>query len=309
MEHHELVILGAGPAGLTAAIYAKRSGLDALLVEKGAVGGQITTTSDVENWPGVKKISGFDLAQSLQEHAEHFAAEIRIAEIQDVDFSAPRKIVHTDKGVLSADAVVVCTGARHRHLGIPGEAELTGKGVSYCAVCDGPFFRNEIVMVVGGGDTAVEEAEYLTRFASKVFIVHRRDTFRAADMLVKRVLDNPKIEVLWNSVAERVNGKTGVESVTLRNVKTGDAEDVAVTGVFVFIGTLPNVEMLKSGGLAAAPEGWLLGDHSTLATNIPGVFVAGDVRDTSLRQMITAAADGARATMSAYAYITSVKSA
>lgn len=309
MEHHELVILGAGPAGLTAAIYAKRSGLDMLLLEKGAVGGQVTTTSDVENWPGVKQISGFDLAQSLQEHAEHFEAEIRTTEIENVDFSGPKKIVHTDKGSISADAIIICTGARHRHLGIPGEAELTGRGVSYCAVCDGPFFRNEEVMVVGGGDTAVEEAEYLTRFAAKVTIVHRRDTFRAAEILVKRVLANPKIEIVWDSVADSVNGKTGVESVTVRNVKTGEAKDIPVTGLFIFVGTLPNVEKFVDSGLTMKPEGWILADHNTLATNIPGVFVAGDVRDTSLRQMITASADGARAAMSAYAYIASLKHA
>ncbi|MDL2210492.1 thioredoxin-disulfide reductase [Desulfovibrio sp. OttesenSCG-928-O18] len=307
MEHHELIILGAGPAGLTAAIYARRSGLDVLLLERGAVGGQVTTTSDIENWPGTKQISGFDLAQSLQEHAEHFDTEIRIAEIEGVDFSGSKKIVKTDKGEISADAVIICTGARHRHLGIPGEAELTGRGVSYCAVCDGPFYRNETVMVVGGGNSAVEEAEYLTRFVSKVYLVHRRDKLRAAELLARRVLANPKIEPVWDTVAEKVNGKTGVESVTVRNVKTNEVKDIAVTGVFIFVGTLPNVDQLRDSGLDMTPEGWIIADHDRLSTSLPGVFAAGDVRDTSLRQVITAAADGARAALSAYAYIAEMK--
>lgn len=307
MEHHELIILGAGPAGLTAAIYARRSGLDTLLLEKGAVGGQITITGDVENWPGIKQISGFDLAQALQEHAEHFETEIRIAEIEGVDFSGTQKIVKTDKGEIGADAVIICTGARHRHLGIPGETELTGRGVSYCAVCDGPFYRNETVMVVGGGNSAVEEAEFLTRFASKVYLVHRRDKLRAARLLAERVLANPKIEPVWDTVAEKVNGKTAVESVTVRNVKTGKTSEMRVTGVFIFVGTLPNVEQLKDSGLDMTAEGWIRGDHDRLTTNIPGVFVAGDVRETSLRQMITAAGDGARAALSAYAYIAELK--
>ncbi|CAK7051413.1 MAG: Thioredoxin reductase [Desulfovibrio sp.] len=307
MEHRELIILGAGPAGLTAAIYANRSGLDTLVLEKGAIGGQITITSDVENWPGIKQISGYDLAESLREHAEHFNAEIRTAEIQNVSLSAQKKIVCTDKGDISADTVIVATGARHKHLEVPGEAELTGRGVSYCAVCDGPFFRNETVMVIGGGNTAVEEAEYLTRFAAKVYLVHRRDKFRAAEVLVKRVKANPKIELVLDSVVEKLNGKTGLESATVRNVKTNEVADIAVTGAFIFVGTLPNVEKLCDSGLDMSSDGWLKADHDTLASNIPGVFIAGDVRQTSLRQMITAAADGARAAMSAYAYIAALK--
>jgi len=303
VEHHDLLILGAGPAGLTAAVYAKRSGLDVVVLEKGAVGGQITTTNEVENWPGNKKISGFDLATSLQDHAEHFGAEIRLTDIQGLNLSGPRKIVRTDNGEISADALVIATGARHSHLDVPGEAELTGRGVSYCAVCDGPFFRNEDIMVVGGGDTAVEEAEYLTRFANKVYLVHRRNELRAADMLAKRALANPKIEPIWDTVVTAINGKTGVESVSVKNVNTNENSLLAVTGVFIFVGILPNSEMFKDSGLTLNAKGWLLADHATLQSNISGVFVAGDVRDTSLRQMVTAAADGARATMSAYAYL------
>lgn len=307
MEHRELIILGAGPAGLTAAIYAKRAGLDAVVLEKAVAGGQITTTSDVENWPGTKQISGFDLATSFQEHAEHLGAEIRITEVTGLDITGPKKIVQTDKGPISADALVIASGARHRHLGAPGEAELTGRGVSYCAVCDGPFFRNEEVMVVGGGDTAAEEAVYLTRFVSKVYLVHRRDTLRATDLIANRALSNPKVVPVWDSVVKSINGKTGVESVTVQNVKTGAEQNIAVTGVFVFVGTLPNSEELKGSGVELSEAGWVCVDQGTLKTNLPGVFAAGDVRETSLRQMVTAAADGARAAMAAYAYIADFK--
>ena len=309
MEHHALIILGAGPAGLTAAVYARRSGLDMIVLEKGAIGGQITTTSDVENWPGIKQISGFDLAASLQEHAEHLGAEIRVTEIQGLDFSGPRKIVRTDKGELTADAVIVATGARHRHLDVPGEAELTGRGVSYCAVCDGPFFRNEDVVVVGGGDTAVEEAEYLTRFVNKVYLIHRRDKLRAADMLARRALANPKIEPVWDSVVTRINGKTGVESVSVRNVKSNEERQITATGAFIFVGNLPNSEVFKGSGLGMDVSGWVIVDQATLRTNIDGIFAAGDVRETGLRQMITAAADGARAAMSASAYLDGLEGA
>lgn len=307
MEHHDLIILGAGPAGLTAAVYAKRAGLDAVLLEKGAVGGQITMTNEVENWPGIKNISGFDLSASLQEHAEHLGAEFRTVDIMGLDFSAGKKVVLTDGGPLSADALVICTGARHRQLGVPGETELTGRGVSYCAICDGPFFRNEEIVVVGGGDTAVKEAEYLTRFAAKIYLVHRRNELRAAHILARRALADPKIEPVWDTVVTKINGKTGVESVSVRNVKTGEERDIAATGVFVFVGMLPNSEPFRDSGLELAKEGWVIADQKTLQTNIPGVFAAGDVRDTGLRQMVTAAADGARAVMSAYAYISELK--
>ncbi len=303
MEKRELVILGAGPAGLTAAIYAKRAGLDTLLLEKGAPGGQITTTSDVENWPGQKHISGFELAQTLEDHAKHFEAEIRMAEVAKVTLSAEKKVLSTDKGEIEAKALIICTGAHHRPLNVPGEMELTGRGVSYCAVCDAAFYRNEEVAVIGGGNTAVEEAEYLTRFAAKVYLVHRRDALRADKLLADRVLANSKIVPVWDSVAEKINGKTGVESLSLKNVKTGETRDLAVTGVFIFVGTLPNSSLLQGTGLDMTADGWLRAKSEDMETNIPGVFVAGDVRETKLRQMITAAGDGARAAMSAYAYL------
>ncbi len=306
MEKRELVILGAGPAGLTAAIYAKRAGLDTLLIERGLAGGQITTTADVENWPGVIKISGMDLAEKLHEHALHFEAELRAAELSGVEVDGNKKIIRTDKGDIEAKSVIIALGARHRPLGCPGEAEFTGRGVSYCAVCDAAFYRGQEVAVVGGGNTAVEEAEYLTRFASKVYLIHRRDELRADKMLADRVLANPKITPVWDTVAERVLGDaSGVTGLALKNVKTGAASELKVMGVFIFVGTVPNTAILGSV-VDLTPEGWVIASHEDLSTSVPGIFAAGDVRDTDLRQMVTAAADGARAAMSAYKYIVSM---
>lgn len=307
MRHHELIIIGAGPAGLTAAVYAKRSGLDVIIIEKGAPGGQIATTSDVENWPGIKQISGFDLAQSLQDQALYQDVEIVMAEIAAIDLQSDKKLLQTDKGEFSADSILISTGAVHKHIGIPGEAELSGKGVSYCAVCDGPFFRNETVVVIGGGDSAVKEAEYLTRFVEKVYLVHRRDTLRAADKLARKLLANPKVEAVWDTVPVRITGENGVSSISLRNVKTEEMREIAAAGVFIFVGIVPNVELFKDTGLEMLPEGWIVADHDSMATNIPGVFAAGDVRNTSLRQAVTSAADGARAAMSAFEYLLNKK--
>ena len=302
MEKRELVILGAGPAGLTAAIYGKRAGLDTLLIERGLPGGQVTTTADVENWPGITKISGMDLAQNLYDHATHFEAELRAAELLGVEVKGNTKIIRTDKGDVEASAVIIAVGARHKPLGCPGEAEFSGKGVSYCAVCDAAFYRNEEVAVIGGGNTAVEEAEYLTRFASKVYIIHRRDELRADRMIADRVLANPKVVPVWDSLVRSIEGASGVEKVVLKNVKTDAVSELPVTGVFVFVGTLPNTEFLGSV-VHMTPDGWIITRDEDMATSVPGIFAAGDVRETELRQMITAAADGARAAMSAYRYI------
>lgn len=305
VEKRELVILGAGPAGLTAAIYGKRAGLDTLLIERGLPGGQVATTADVENWPGITKISGMDLAQSLYDHATHFEAELRAAELLGVEVKGNTKIIRTDKGDVEAKAVIIAVGARHKPLGCPGEAEFSGKGVSYCAVCDAAFYRNEEVAVIGGGNTAVEEAEYLTRFASKVYIIHRRDELRADRMIADRVLANPKVVPVWDTLVQSIEGASGVEKVVLKNVKTDAVSELPVTGVFVFVGTLPNTEFLGPV-VDMTPDGWIITKDEDMATSVPGVFAAGDVRDTELRQMVTAAADGARAAMSAYRYVVSL---
>lgn len=301
MEQRELVIIGAGPAGLSAAVYGRRAGLDTLVLEKGRPGGQILITSEIENWPGTIHATGTELAERFREHAEHFKAEFRTTTVRGLEVRDGKKIVITSEGEIEAKAVIVATGASFRKQGCPGEAEFIGRGVSYCAVCDAPMFTELDVAVIGGGNTAVEEAAYLTQFAEKVYIVHRRDAFRADHMVVERALKNPKIVPVWDSVLESVVGDGLVEKIVVRNVKSNALTDIAVNGVFVFIGTLPNDTFLK-GLLNTTKDGWITTDEK-LESSIPGIFVAGDVRDTLLRQVVTAASDGARAAISAYAHI------
>lgn len=286
---------------MSAAVYGRRAGLDVLVLEKGNCGGQILITSEIENYPGRVHMSGPDLAKSFREHAEHFGAEIRKTVVKEIVGHDGSHTVVTKDGDIRAKAIIVATGAAFRRLGAPGEKEFTGSGVSYCAVCDAAFYQDEVVAVIGGGNTAVEEACYLTQFASKVYIVHRRDEFRADRMACERAACNSKIVPVWNSVLEKVNGSELVESITLKNVKTGELSDLEVAGVFVFVGTLPIVECL--GELCERlDDGWIKTDEH-MATSVPGIFAAGDVRNTPLRQVITAASDGAIAAMSAYHWI------
>ena len=301
MEERELVIIGGGPAGMSAAVYGRRAGLDTLVLEKGNCGGQILITSEIENYLGYSHSSGPDLAKAFREHAEHFGAEIRKTVVKEIITNDGEHTIVTRDGDIRAKAVIVATGAAFRRLGAKGEKEFTGAGVSYCAVCDAAFYQDEIVAVIGGGNTAVEEACYLTQFASKVYIVHRRDEFRADRMACARAECNAKIEPVWNSVLESVNGSDLVESITVKNVKTGELSDIEVAGVFVFVGTLPITECL--GDLCERlDDGWVKTDEH-MATSVPGIFAAGDVRNTPLRQVITAASDGAIAAMSAYHWI------
>lgn len=301
MEQRELVIIGAGPAGLSAAVYGRRAGLDTLVLEKGRPGGQILITSEIENWPGTIHATGTELAERFREHAEHFKAEFRTTTVRGLEVRDGKKIIITSEGEIEAKAVIVATGASFRKQGCAGEAEFTGRGVSYCAVCDAPMFTELDVAVIGGGNTAVEEAAYLTQFAEKVYIVHRRDAFRADHMVVERALKNPKIVPVWDSVLDSVVGDGLVEKIVVRNVKSNALSDIAVNGVFIFIGTLPNDTFLK-GLLKTTKDGWITTDEK-LESSVPGIFVAGDVRDTLLRQVVTAASDGARAALSAYAHI------
>ncbi len=302
MEERELVIIGGGPAGLSAAVYGRRAGLDVLVLEKGNCGGQILITSEIENYPGWVHMSGPDLAKHFREHAEHFGAEIRKTVVKEIQVQDGTHTVVTKDGDIRAKAVIVATGAAFRRLGAPGEKEFTGAGVSYCAVCDGAFYEDEVVAVIGGGNTAVEEACYLTQFASKVYIVHRRDEFRADRMACERASCNGKIAPVWNSVLESVNGSDLVESMTVKNVKTGELSDIEVAGVFVFVGTLPITECL--GDMCERLDGGWIKTDEHMATSVPGIFAAGDVRITPLRQVVTAASDGAIAAMSAYHWIT-----
>ena len=303
MKKRELVILGAGPAGLTAAIYARRADLDALVIEKGLPGGQIRITAEIENWPGLINSTGVGLADSLRRHAEHFKTDFLTAEIKSLRLDGDHKIVSTTAGEVEAEAVIVATGASFRRLGCPGEDKFIGCGVSFCAVCDAEFFVDETVAVVGGGNTAVEEAIYLTRFAEKVYIIHRRNEFRADPLVRRRAARNEKLVPVLDSVVEAIEGGDLVERVLVRNVKSGTVTPLEVAGVFMFVGTRPQVEFLDNR-LERREGGWLVTDQR-LVTSEPGIFAAGDVRDTPLRQVVTAAADGALAAMSAYHYLDS----
>ncbi len=305
MEKRELAIIGAGPAGLTAAIYGRRAGLDVLLLEKGIPGGQINITDEIENWPGTINTSGSALGASFRKHAEHFKTEIRDINVKGIELRNGSKIIITDDGEIEAEAIILATGASFRKLGCKGEAEFTGGGVSYCAVCDGAFFEDETIAVIGGGNVAVEEAGYLTRFASKVYVIHRRDEFRADRLAIEQALANPKIEPLMNTVVESIEGDGLVEKLVIRNVKTGEISDLPVAGVFIFVGTEPNVSYLGEPGsfIKQVRGGWVV-TNEKMETSVEGIFAAGDMRDKYLNQVVTAAGDGAVAAMAAYSYIT-----
>jgi thioredoxin reductase (NADPH) len=301
MEKRELVVIGAGPAGMTAAIYGRRAGLDVLLLERGAAGGQINTTEEIENWPGVQHATGPELGNMFRDHALKFKTEIRFADVRKVELRNEKKIIITDKGEIEAEAIIIATGAYFRRLGCPGEAEHIGQGVSYCAVCDAAFFENEVVAVVGGGNTAVEEGTYLTKFASKVYIIHRRDEFRADRAAIERALANPKIVPVWNSVVEKIEGAGIVENLVLKNVKTNEISNLPVAGVFMFVGQAPYDECIREL-VKATKDGWIITDEG-METSVEGIFAAGDVRNKHLRQVVTAASDGAVAAMGASSYI------
>lgn len=301
MKPRELVILGAGPAGLAAAIYGRRAGLDTLVIEKGIPGGQIRITDEIENMPGVIHATGIELGENFRKHAEHFKAEFLTANILELKVVDGRKIIVTSEGEIQAKAVIIATGAFFRKLGCPGEEEFIGAGVSYCAVCDASFFVDETVAVVGGGNTAVEEALYLSRFAKKVYIIHRRDKFRAERVACERASQCDKLFPVWNSVVEAIEGDGMVEKVKIKNVLTNEISDLEVAGVFMFVGTAPHVTYIN--GVVEQKEGGWIAAGPRMETSVPGIFAAGDVRDTPLRQVVTAAADGAVAAMSAYHYI------
>ncbi|PIE54134.1 MAG: thioredoxin-disulfide reductase [Dethiosulfovibrio peptidovorans] len=301
MEQRDLIIVGGGPAGLTAAIYGRRAGLSTLVIEKGVFGGAIAVTDEIENWPGVKHATGPELGDMFKEHADVLNTEFLDAEVKSIREDGASKIVTTDKGDYQAKALIVATGSSFRKLGCPGEAEFTGRGVSYCATCDGAFFEDLEVAVIGGGNTAVEEACYLTQFASKVYIVHRRDKFRADQIAVDRALANPKIEPVWDSVVEEIAGDDMVEKVVVKNVKTGGLSDIPVSGVFMFVGNTPNADLIKD--MVDVEKGDWIKTDAKMATSLPGLFAAGDMRSKSLRQVVTAASDGAIAAMSSYEYI------
>ena len=301
---YDLIIVGAGPAGLTAALYGGRSMLRAAIIERGAPGGELLNTELIEDYPGFESVKGFELAEKMADHALKFGAEMITDTVTAVERRGDGLFqVTTDGGrLLEAPAVILTAGGTPSKLGIPGETEFAGKGVSYCAVCDGHFFRGQVLAVAGGGDAACEEAEFLTRYASKVYIIHRRDTFRAQPVIQKRVFDNPKIEVIWDTVIERIEGDAkGVQHLALKHVKTGATRQLPVGGIFVFIGFRPNTGVVK-GHFRHDNGGYFITD-SNMMSSIEGLYAAGDVRAQLTRQVTTAVGDATTAAIAAAKYI------
>lgn len=290
----DLIIVGSGPAGLCAAIYGKRAGFDTLVIEEtGVSGGQILQTYEVDNYPGLPGISGFDLGMKMREHADKMGAEFLDATVTGLKDNENFKTIITNEGELETRTVIIATGAAHNKLQVPGEEELTGMGVSYCATCDGAFFKNKVTIVVGGGDVAVEDAIFLARTCSKVYLVHRRDSLRAAQILQQELFSMQNVEMIWDSTVEKICGDGQVESVIIKNVKSHESRTVETDGVFVAVGIHPNTEAFAAAVNLDA-SGYIQADE-TCRTNIPGIFAAGDNRTKRLRQVVTAVSDGANA--------------
>ena len=299
---YDTIIIGAGPAGMTAALYAARSNLKVALIEGGLPGGQMNNTSDIENYPGYANISGPELAEKMFEPLENLGVEHLYGFVENIEDHGDVKKVITDNEEFETRTVIVATGSKHRLLGVPGEEELNSRGVSYCAVCDGAFFRDQDLLVVGGGDSAVEEAIFLTQFAKSVTIVHRRDELRAQKVLQDRAFANEKINFIWNSVVKEIKGENRVESVVIENVKTNQVTEHAFGGVFIYVGLDPVSDFTKD--LQIQDEsGWIVTDDH-MKTRVAGVFAVGDVRQKDLRQVTTAVGDGAIAGQEAYKYFT-----
>jgi thioredoxin reductase (NADPH) len=302
-EIYDVVIIGGGPAGLTAGLYASRARLKALLLEGMSVGGQMMTTDMVENYPGFPQgISGAELTAIMEEHAKRFGLMTEMGEVIGLEVTGGEKLVKTPERGYRAEAIIICTGTEYRKLGIPGEAEFTGRGVSYCATCDGAFFKDSKIVVVGGGDSALTEALFLTKFAREITIIHRRDALRATKIYQERAFANPKIIFLWNSVVEEIRGNQTVESVLVKNVTSGEVGEVPTEGVFMFIGIEPKTAFLK-GVVELDESGYILVDENNLQTSVDGIFAAGDARKKLLRQVVTAVGDGATAAFAAEKYL------
>jgi thioredoxin reductase (NADPH) len=301
----EVIIIGGGPAGLTAGIYACRAKLKTLMIEKLVPGGQVLSTDWVDNYPGFPEgISGFDLVDRMRQQAERFGLTVASDEVTGVDFSGPEKVIQGAGQTYRAKSVIIASGAMYRRLGVPGEERLTGRGVSYCATCDGPFYQGQEIAVVGGGDSAVQEAVYLTRFATKVYLIHRRDQLRATRVLQEKALTNPKIEPLWKNVVESIEGSDQVEALRIKNTDGSGGRTLAVQGAFIYVGIQPNTYWLQ-GAVSLDPQGFIPTDQ-TMATSIPGVFAAGDARQKLVRQISTAVGDAATALLAVEDYLSSL---
>lgn len=303
-ELYDVAIIGSGPAGMTSAIYAARAELKTLLIERNPIGGgQILNTYEVDNYPGLPGINGFDLGTKMSEHVDKFSATRLEAEVESLNLRGSEKIIRTDEGDYRAKTVIITSGNSPKKLHVPGEEELAGMGVSYCATCDGAFFKNRVAVVAGGGDVAVEDAIFLARGCLKVYLVHRRDELRATKSLQTALLSLDNVKVIWDNVIDSINGTDQVESVTLRNVKSDTISELKTDGVFIAIGTVPNSEFYKNCDIAKDENGYIIAGEDC-RTDIPGVFAAGDVRTKRLRQVSTAVGDGANAVTSVQEYLT-----
>lgn len=299
---YDVIIAGAGPAGMTAAVYTSRANLSTLMIERGVPGGQMANTEEVENYPGFDSILGPELSTKMFEHAKKFGAEYAYGDIKEIIDGEEYKTIIAGSKEYKARAIIITTGAEYKKLGAPGEKELGGRGVSYCAVCDGAFFKNKQLFVIGGGDSAVEEGVYLTRFASKVTIVHRRDELRAQKILQQRAFDNEKVEFIWSHTVKQINEKDGkVGSITLVSTKTGEEQELPADGVFIYVGMIPLSKPFESLGITN--ENGYIVTNDQMETKVTGIFAAGDIREKTLRQIVTATGDGSIAAQSVQHYV------
>ncbi len=302
IEMYDLIIIGSGPAGLSAAVYGMRGGLKLLVVEKAPMsGGQVLNTYEVDNYLGMPGINGFDMGMQFRAHADKLGVEFREGSVTSIENRQEKKLVTVDGEVLEAKTVILATGAQHAHLNVPGEEKLTGMGVSYCATCDGAFFRGKTVAVAGGGDVALEDAIYLARTCEKVYLIHRRDELRGAQVLQQELMALPNVEFLYSHVVEEIQGEEKVDNLRVKNLKTGNSSDLAVDGIFVAVGIHPDTELVRSM-VHCDENGYILaGEDCT--TDVPGLYAAGDIRRKPIRQIVTAVADGANAAVSAGKFI------
>lgn len=303
MKIYDLVIIGSGPAGMAAAIYAKRAMLDTVLIEKEYIpGGQVIQTYEVDNYPGIPKTNGMELSDKFAGHAKDLGVETMTAEVTDIKPEGKIKEIYLKDGnMIKTKTIILATGAVHRTLDIPGEKELTGMGVSYCATCDGAFFRNKVTAVVGGGDVALEDAIFLSRICEKVYLIHRRDELRGAKILQDQVKNNDKIEILWNTVVTEIQGDNKVENIHIQDVNNGVDKVLKVDGIFIAVGTRPASDLLKNQ-LETDSQGYIIAGEDGI-TNLPGIFAGGDGRRKNLRQVVTAVADGANCVLSVERYL------
>ena len=303
---YDLVIIGNGPAGISAGIYAVRYGLDTLILEKDVISGQIASTDIVENYPGFSSIAGMELMDKFKEHAENAGVITEDGEVIDIKSDGDKKIIFTDEGEIEAKAVIIATGANPRHIGVPGEEKFAGRGVSYCATCDGPFFRSKNVAVIGGGDSAITDALILSNLASKVYVVHRRDELRATEVLQDRAFSKNNIEFIWNTVLDKIVGDDNengvVKMVALKNVKSNDKKEMAIDGVFIYVGIVPNTGFVD---VDKTQTGFIM-TNDKMETSVEGIYAAGDCRVTPLRQVVTAVSDGAIAAASVHDFVKNV---